>query len=136
MRYFLAKTDPQTYSVDDLAREQRTVWDGVRNPQAKQAIREMKPGDRVFIYHSGGVSSVVGLAKVVSLPRPDPADPQAVVVDLEFLRLLDPPTSLADIKASGLFCDWALLRQSRLSTMPAPEEFVAWMRQRYPQARI
>ena len=66
MNYFLAKTDPETYSIDDLEREKHTVWDGVTNPQAVRAIREMRPGDRVFIYHSGGVSGVVGLARVRS----------------------------------------------------------------------
>ena len=64
MEYFLAKTDPETYSLEDLEREKRTVWDGVANPQALRAIREMKPGDRVLIYHSGGESAVVGLALV------------------------------------------------------------------------
>ena len=54
MKYFLAKTDPETYSLDDLQREKKTVWDGVTNPQAVRAIREMRPQDRVFIYHSGG----------------------------------------------------------------------------------
>ena len=58
MAYFLAKTDPETYSLDDLEREKRTSWDGVNNAQAVRAIREMRPGDRVFIYHSGGVSGV------------------------------------------------------------------------------
>jgi predicted RNA-binding protein with PUA-like domain len=60
VNYFLAKTDPDTYSIDDLEREQTTVWDGVTNPQAVRVIRTMRPGDRVFIYHSGGMSSVVG----------------------------------------------------------------------------
>ena len=68
MNYFLAKTDPQTYSIEDLERDQRTVWDGVTNAQAVRVIREMRPGDRVFIYHSGGVSSIVGMAAVKSQP--------------------------------------------------------------------
>jgi predicted RNA-binding protein with PUA-like domain len=130
-RYYLAKTDPDTYSIDSLEREQKTVWDGVKNPQALRAIREMRPGEKVFIYHSGGESAVVGLAKVASAPRPDPKDAKLSVVDLEFLRRLDPPATLREIKASGRFDDWALVRQSRLSTMAAPEEFVAWMRGKY-----
>ena len=69
MNYFLAKTEPGTYSLDDLERDRRTSWDGVTNPQAVRAIREMRPGDLVFIYHSGGVSSVVGMATVKSQPR-------------------------------------------------------------------
>ncbi len=76
MRYFLAKTDPETYSIDQLEKEKRTVWDGVNNPQAVRAIRDMKAGDKVFIYHSGGLSAVVGLAKVVTEGRDDPKNPE------------------------------------------------------------
>lgn len=136
MRYFLAKTDPDTYSVDDLEREKKTSWDGVTNPQAVRAIREMRPGDRVFVYHSGGVSGVVGLATIRSEPRDDPKNPKSAVVDFEFAGRLDPPTTLAEIKQSKLFDDWALVRQGRLSTMAAPEEFVKWMHKRYPGAKI
>ena len=136
MNYFLAKTEPETYSIDDLEREQRTVWDGVTNAQAVRAIREMRPGDRVFIYHSGGVSSVVGIAVVRSEPRDDPKNPKSAVVELEFAGRLEPPVTLAEIKQSGKFDDWALVRQGRLSTMAVPEKFVAWMRERYPKAKI
>ena len=69
MRYFLAKTDPETYSIDQLEKEKKTTWDGVTNPTAVRAIREMKPGDKVFIYHSGGNSAILGLAKVVREAR-------------------------------------------------------------------
>jgi len=131
MAWFLAKTDPETYSIDDLERERRTVWDGVTNPQAVRAIRSMQPGDQVFIYHSGGVSGVVGLATVRSAARDDPKNAKSAVVDLEFARRLDPPTTLAEIKQSKEFDDWALVRQGRLSTMAAPEKFVEWMRGRY-----
>src|SRR5258708_36242613 len=136
MNYFLAKTDPDTYSIDDLERENRTAWDGVSNPQAVRAIREMKPGDRVFIYHSGGNSAVLGMALVRSEARADPKNPKSAVVDLEFSGRLDPPTTLAEIKQSAKFNDWALVRQGRLSTMSAPANFVAWMRARYPKAKI
>jgi len=136
MNYFLAKTDPETYSIDDLERDHRTVWNGVTNPQAVRAIREMRPGDRVFVYHSGGVSGVVGMANIRSEPRDDPKNPKSAVVDLEYSGRLDPPTTLAEIKQSGKFNDWALVRQGRLSTMSAPQAFVEWMRSRYPKARI
>jgi predicted RNA-binding protein with PUA-like domain len=136
MNYFLAKTDPDTYSIDDLEREHKTVWDGVTNPQAVRTIREMRPGDRVFLYHSGGISTIVGMAVVRSESRPDPKNPKSAVVDLEFAGRLDPPVTLAEIKQSKQFDDWALVRQGRLSTMAAPEKFVAWMRRRYPKARI
>jgi predicted RNA-binding protein with PUA-like domain len=136
MRYFLAKTEPGTYSIDDLERDQHTVWDGVTNPQAVRAIREMLPGDLVFIYHSGGASAVVGLAIVRSAPRDDLKNPKSAVVDVEFAGRLDPPTLLAEIKKSKQFDDWGLVRQGRLSTMAAPEKFVAWMRKRYPKVKI
>ncbi len=128
MRYFLAKTDPETYTVDQLAKEKKTAWDGVTNPQAVRAIREMRPGDRVLIYHSGGQAAVVGLAKVTSEPKSDPKNPKSAVVDLEFLRMLDTPVSLAAIKQSHLFDDFALVRQGRLSTMAVPDKFVEWLR--------
>ncbi|MGD0868363.1 MAG: EVE domain-containing protein [Bryobacteraceae bacterium] len=136
MKHFLAKTDPETYSIDDLEREEKTSWDGVTNAQAVRAIREMRPGDRIFVYHSGGVSGVVGLATVRSEPRDDPQNPKSAVVDLEFAERLDPPTTLAEIKQSKKFDDWALVRQGRLSTMAAPEKFVEWMKARYPKAKI
>jgi predicted RNA-binding protein with PUA-like domain len=136
MNYFLAKTDPETYTIDDLEREKRTSWDGVTNAQAVKVIRSMRPGDRVFVYHSGGVSGVVGLATVRSEPRADPKNPKSAVMDLEFYGRLEPVVTLAEIKASGEFADWALVRQSRLSTMAAPAEFVAWMRKKHPKAKI
>jgi len=136
MNYFLAKTDPETYSIDHLEREKKTVWDGVKNPQALRAIKEMHPGDLVFVYHSGGDSAVVGLAKVTSEPRPDPKSPKLTVVEFEYLGRLQPPTTLHEIKDSGKFGDWALVRQGRLSTMAAPAAFVDWMRKRYPSVRF
>ena len=136
MKYYLAKTDPDTYSIDDLEREHKTVWDGVTNPQAVKTIRGMRPGDRVFVYHSGGVSGVVGLATVRSEGRDDPKNPKSAVVDLEYDGRIDPPVTLAEIKQSGEFDEWALVRQGRLSTMEAPAKFVTWMRKRYPKAGI
>jgi predicted RNA-binding protein with PUA-like domain len=136
MTYFLAKTDADTYSVDQFEKDKRTVWDGVTNPQAVRAIREMRPGDRVFIYHSGGYTAIVGLAKVNGDPRPDPKNSKSWVVELEFLRRIEPPTPLSEIKESGEFNDWALVRQGRLSTMAAPDTFVEWMRARHPAAKI
>jgi predicted RNA-binding protein with PUA-like domain len=96
----------------------------------------MRPGDRVFIYHSGGVSAIVGLAEVASEPADDPANPKSAVVELRYVCHLDPPTTLAEVKSSGKFNDWALVRQGRLSTMAAPDSFAKWMRARYPDAGI
>jgi predicted RNA-binding protein with PUA-like domain len=136
MKYFLAKSEPTTYSIDDLERDQKTTWDGVTNPQAVMNIREMRPGDRVFIYHSGGVSAIVGLATVKSEPRTDPKNAKSAVVDLEYLRRIDPPVTLAEVKQSKKFEDWALVRQGRLSTMTVPEKFLDWMRKEHPEAKL
>jgi predicted RNA-binding protein with PUA-like domain len=134
--YFLAKTDPETYPIDQLKRDGKTTWDGVKNPQALRAIREMKAGDRVFIYHSMGDAAVVGLADVTGDGRPDPADARLAVADFKFRGLIEPPVTLKAIKESGKFADWALVRQSRLSTMRAPAGFVAWMRAQRPDCGI
>jgi predicted RNA-binding protein with PUA-like domain len=136
MRYFLAKTEPNTYSIDQLEKDKKTNWDGVTNPQAVRAIRDMKPGDKVFIYHSGGNSAVVGLAKVLSEGREDPKNPKSAVAEFEYVGRIEPPVTLGEIKQSKLFDDWALVRQGRLSTMAAPESFVEWMRKKYPKAKI
>jgi predicted RNA-binding protein with PUA-like domain len=136
MSYFLAKTEPGTYSIDDLAREKKTTWDGVTNPQAVAAIKRMRQGDKVFIYHSGGISAVVGLALVLSEAKPDPKNPKSAVVELGYASHLEPPTTLKDVKESKKFDDWALVRQGRLSTMEAPERFVEWVRKRYPKVGI
>lgn len=134
--YFLAKTDPETYPVEQLERDGQTVWDGVRNPQALRAIRDMKSGDRVFLYHSMGDAAIVGLADIVGDGRDDPKDPKLAVADFRFRSRVDPPVTLREIKETHLFDDWALVRQSRLSTMAVPEAFVKWMKSKRPGARI
>lgn len=127
MRYFLAKTEPQYYSASRFREDKRTTWDGVRNPQALKAIRDMKKGDRVLIYHSGGESAVVGVASVAGEPRADPENPKLTVVDLEYTGDIVPAVSLRQIKEAGEFSEFALVRQSRLSTMAVPPEFVTWL---------
>ena len=136
MNYFLAKTEPSTYSIGHLEADRKTIWDGVTNAQAVRAIGSMHAGDKVFIYHSGGESAVVGLARVATAGHPDPKNPKSAVAEFEFLTKLDAPVTLAEIKQSHLFDDWALVRHSRLSTMQAPESFVIWMRKRFPAAKI
>ncbi|MGI8745865.1 MAG: EVE domain-containing protein [Bryobacteraceae bacterium] len=136
MNYFLAKTEPATYSIDQLEQEHKTVWDGVTNPQAVRAIREMRPGDRILIYHSGGAAAVGGWARVLSQPRDDPKQAKSAVVEIQYGGRIDPPVTLAEIKASKLFSDWALVRQGRLSTMAVPAEFLVWLRKLRPQAGI
>ena len=112
------------------------MWDGVRNPQALRAIRDMRAGDRVFIYHSMGDAAIVGVADIVGDGRPDPKDAKLAVADFRFRGRIEPPVTLREIKESHLFDDWALVRQSRLSTMKAPDEFVAWMKSKRPEAKI
>ncbi len=133
MQYFLAKSEPTVYSIHNLERDGKTVWDGVTNPQAVMAIRAMREGDRVLIYHSGADKAIVGLARVAGVPRDDPKNAKSAVVELEFLSKLDPPTTLSEVKASAKFADFALVRQSRLSTMAVPAAFVEWLRKRYPK---
>lgn len=128
MADFLAKTDPDTYSIDDLKRDGTTEWDGVRNPAAVQAIKSMKPGDRVFIYHSQSETAVVGVAEVVSAPRPDKNDARSWVADFKYVAHAKKPVTLREIKESHEFDDWALVRQGRLSTMSAPKEFARWLK--------
>jgi predicted RNA-binding protein with PUA-like domain len=122
--------------VEQLERDGQTIWDGVKNPQALRAIRDMKTGDRVFIYHSMSDAAVVGVADVVGDGRPDPENTKLAVADFRFRCRIDPPVSLREIKESGLFGDWALVRQGRLSTMAAPLEFVEWMRKQRPGCRF
>jgi predicted RNA-binding protein with PUA-like domain len=130
MAYFLAKTDPEHYSIADLERDGVTVWDGVRNAAALQAIRAMRPGDEVLIYHSQGEAAIVGLARVDSEPRPDPNDAKSWVVDMSFVRRVEQPVTLREIKESHRFDDWALVRQGRLSTMAVPAHAVAWLQEK------
>jgi predicted RNA-binding protein with PUA-like domain len=135
-RHFLAKTDPETYDISQLERDGRTVWDGVANAQALRAIREMKAGDRVFIYHSMGAAAIVGIADIVGDGRPDPKNPKLAVADFQFLCRIEPPVTLREIKESGKFENWSLVKQSRLSTMTVPDEFVRWIRAKRPSAGI
>jgi predicted RNA-binding protein with PUA-like domain len=130
MAYFLAKTDPETYSLHNLEHDKVTVWDGVRHPTAVKAIQSMHPGDQVLIYHSQGEKAIVGLARVESEPRPDPNESKSWIVDLAFVRRFAHPVTLHEIKESHLFDDWALVRQGRLSTMGVPDTVVSWLKQK------
>jgi predicted RNA-binding protein with PUA-like domain len=127
MAYFLAKTDPQTYSIAQLEQDKTTTWDGVRNAQAVLTIQSMQPGDDLLIYHSMKDAALVGLARVLSKPRPDAHDPKSWVVDIVFVRRFAKLVTLHEIKATHLFDDWSLVRQSRLSTMGVPDTFVLWL---------
>jgi predicted RNA-binding protein with PUA-like domain len=117
---WLLKTEPTTYSYDQLEKEGRTTWDGVRNNLALAHLRTMKAGDRVLIYHTGAEKAVIGLAKVAKAAYPDPKqdDPKLVVVDVIPERRLERPVTLAEVKAEASLKDLALVRMGRLSVMP------------------
>jgi predicted RNA-binding protein with PUA-like domain len=121
---WLVKEEPTHYSFDQFFEERGTVWSGVRNPLAQKHLRAMKKGDRVFYYHTGNEKAVVGIATVSAAPYPDPADKtgKLVVVELAPERKLKRPVTLAEIKATGRFTDFALVRLPRLSVMPVTEE--------------
>ena len=126
------KTEPSTYGYDDLERDRHGVWDGVANPVALKHLRAMAVGDECFIYHTGDQKQIVGIARVTKGPYADPkqSDPKLVVVDLVPVRRMPQPVTLAEIKASGLFAGWELVRVPRLSVMPvAPAQWgaiVSW----------
>ena len=117
---WLLKTEPTTYSYDQLEKEGRTTWDGVRNNLALAHLRTMKAGDRVLIYHTGAEKAVIGLAKVAKAAYPDPKqdDPKLVVVDVIPERRLERPVTLAEVKTEASLKDLALVRMGRLSVMP------------------
>ncbi len=118
--YWIVKTEPSTYSYDDLERQKTAVWDGVKNNLALKHLRQMKPGDRVLVYHTGDEKAVVGIAEVTSDAYPDPKqkDPKLAVVDLRVVERLSRPVPLAEIKMDRAFADLALVRMGRLSVMP------------------
>jgi predicted RNA-binding protein with PUA-like domain len=120
MNYWLVKTEPDSYSLEDLKSKGEDVWDGVRNHQARNFIEKMKPGDLVFVYHSGKQRALVGTAKVVGAPYPDPkaADGERwLAVDIKYNGHLPNPVTLSQIKTSDQLNDLLLVRQSRLSVM-------------------
>jgi predicted RNA-binding protein with PUA-like domain len=122
MNYWLVKTEPETYSWDDLTREKKATWDGVRNFQARTHLKAMKKGDRVFVYHTGDEKSVIGTATVLKEHYPDPADKDWVVIDLAPEKKLKNPVSLSQIKADKRLTDMVLVRAARLSVQPVKQE--------------
>jgi predicted RNA-binding protein with PUA-like domain len=124
MAYWLFKEEPDHYSLDDLVRDKRTVWDGVENNLALKHLRSVQKGDRVLYYHTGKEKAVVGEMEVVKGAYPDPArgDDRLVVVDVTPVRRFSRPVPLAQIKANPQFAEFALVRISRLSVMPVTDE--------------
>ncbi|HVL79702.1 MAG TPA: EVE domain-containing protein [Sphingomicrobium sp.] len=121
MAYWLMKSEPASYSWDDLARDRATEWDGVRNNAARLHLKAMKPGDEAFFYHSMTDKAVVGIMRVVRGAEPDPKDPDWVSVRVEPVRPLGPVT-LGAIKAEPRLAKMELIRQSRLSVAPVRED--------------
>jgi predicted RNA-binding protein with PUA-like domain len=120
--YWLVKQEPTSYSWDDFVREGRTMWEGVRNFQARNNLKAMQKGDRVLYYHSVEGQAVVGIAEVAREAYPDPTAKEGgwVVVDLVPVKPLRTPVTLETIKATASLKDIALVRQGRLSVMPLP----------------
>ena len=123
MAYWLLKTEPGTYSWDDLVREKRTTWDGISNPTALIHLRSMKKGELALIYHTGSEKAVVGVAQIVSGPRRDAKsdNEKAVAVDIKPKKKLGHSITLSQIKTDRAFAGWDLLRIGRLSVVPVPD---------------
>ena len=128
MATYLLKTEPETYSYDDLEREGRTGWDGVRNALAQRHLKAIAPGDELFIYHSGKERRIVGVAKALTGPIPDETDAtgKSVKIELAPERRLSRPVTLAQVKEGG-WKEFELVRMSRLSVMPVPSEIRDWI---------
>ena len=127
MRHWLMKSEPSAYSWDDLVRDGRSAWDGVRNFQAANNLKAMKTGDRAFFYHSNEGKAIMGVVEIARAAYPDPSDKAGrfVMVDVRPLMPVKHPVTLAAIKADSRLKSLALLRQSRLSVSPVePGEWV------------
>ncbi len=124
MNYWLMKTEPGTYSWDDLVRDKKTHWDGVRNYQARNNMKEMKVGDMALYYHSVKEKCVVGIVKIVKEYYQDPTttDPNWVVVDIAPIEPLKNPVTLAQIKRDDRLAQMVLVKNSRLSVQPVKKE--------------
>lgn len=121
---YLLKTEPGTYSVDDLARDGETVWDGVSNPQAVKFLAGMQRGEMLVIYHTGDEKRTVGLAKVVAV---DAGDPKQPMVRLKFVKRTKAQRTLAEIKEESMFANSPLVKVGRLSVVPLSEKQYAWL---------
>jgi len=123
MNYWLLKTEPETFSWDDLVKQGKSMWDGVRNYQARNNLRKMKTGDTVFFYHSVKNPAIVGLAEVVKEHYPDPTAKEGdwSVVEVKPLKKLKREVSLAEIKQNPVLSEMVLVKSSRLSVQPVTE---------------
>ena len=122
MAHWLMKSEPGSYSWDQLVRDGKTEWDGVRNPTARLHLKAMRQGDECFFYHSGDERQVVGIMRVTREARPDPKDPAWVSVEVEAVRPVERPVTLKAIKAEPGLARMELVRLSRLSVSPVRDE--------------
>jgi predicted RNA-binding protein with PUA-like domain len=122
MARWLMKSEPESYSWDDLVRDKGTEWDGVRNNAARLHLKAMQVGDQAFFYHSMSDKAVVGIMRITRAAQPDPKDPDWVSVRVEPVRRLSHPVTLADIKSEADLSRMELIRQSRLSVAPVRDE--------------
>ena len=120
MKYWLLKSEPDAWSWDNQVKEGASMWDGVRNYQARNNLKKMKKNDLCFFYHSVTERSVIGIVEVIKEYYPDPTDKTGrfVVVDVKATKKLKNPVSLDQIKKNNKLKDFALVKQSRLSVMP------------------
>jgi predicted RNA-binding protein with PUA-like domain len=127
MPAYILKTEPSTYSFDDLTRDKQTVWDGISNPVALKHLRAVKKGDTLLIYHSGEQKSVVGFARAASVAYQDPkvADPKRVVIDIVAGKAMPEPVTLAQFRADAVLKGTDLVRLSRLSVIPLTDDQLA-----------
>jgi predicted RNA-binding protein with PUA-like domain len=121
---WLFKEEPTHYSYDDLVRDGKTTWTGVKNPLAQKHLRSVAKDDRIFFYHTGDEKSVIGVMKALAAAYPDPDDKSGKLyaVEVAALKKLPRPVTLASIKADKSFADFALVRMSRLSVMPVTDQ--------------
>lgn len=122
MNYWLLKTEPSTFSLEDLVQKRKAAWDGVRNFQARKHLQGMKKDDKAFIYHTGDEKAIVGISVVVREGYPEPADPAWTAVDLIPDKPLRHPVSLARIKADKSLQKMVLVKAPRLSVQPVTKE--------------
>lgn len=121
MKYWLVKQEPEKYSFDDLVKDGKTDWTGVRNFQARNNLRAMKTGDKVLFYHSVSEKAVIGIAEVSREEFPDPTDGKWIAVEIKPLEKLAKPVTLGQIRAEKSLESIALIKQSRLSVAPLKE---------------
>lgn len=121
---WLFKEEPTHYSFDDLVKDRKTSWTGVKNPLAQKNLRSVKKGDEIFFYHTGDEKSVVGIMRAAGDPYPDPADTSGKLfaLDVTPVKKLAAPVTLAAVKADKRFATFPLTRLPRLSVMPVTDE--------------